>query len=172
MRENSARSNRTAHDTQVDRSRTGLARRNVLKGGLTAVSLLTLGSGAVGTVGASQDTGRFNEAPGRGGEAVVPEEDFRGDEKFRITERTGDSAFEIDFVEFQCEGEGESILLVGWFFEYEGESERRTLYTRSNNIDTDVVYEWKPEGEGAKLCEGAVEDTDFLQTPYRATGPQ
>ena len=153
----------------TDRSRRGLLRTTAIAG-----SALLVGGSAVGSAGADQETGRFNDSPGRGGAAVVHEDDFEGDQAFRITERTGDPAPEIDAVEFQCSGEGEKILLVGWNFEYvaEDDPETRTLYTRSNNIDTDKEFQWRPVGNGAKLCEESVAGQNFVQTPYRATGNQ
>lgn len=160
---------RTANTESTEQSRRGLLRTTATVG-----TTLLVGGSAIGSAGAAQETGRFNDAPGRGGAAVVHEDDFEGDQAFRLTERTGDTALEIDFVEFQCSGEGEEILLVGWNFEYveEDDPETRTLYTRSNNLDTDKEYQWRPQGNGAKLCEDGVGDRDFVQTPYRATGNQ
>jgi hypothetical protein len=57
-----------------------------------------------GSVAADQEDGRFNDAPGRGGQAVMPADEFRGDQEFVITERTGDSAREIEGTTFQCNG--------------------------------------------------------------------
>ena len=163
-------SKRTDEATEPRLSRRGL----LTTGAATAGALLI---GAAGTAGAAQETGRFNDSPGRGGQAVTPEEDFR-DQPFRITGRTGDTATEIDGAVFSCnEGDGDSIFLVGWYFEYTDESQQRLLFTRSNNIDTTAEYTWSVRGakecedSGVVLSEGGL-PSDFVQTSYRATGPQ
>lgn len=167
MQDDSTNSSETNTRNRGDDTTRSTPRRRVLAGSVSALSALALGSSAISPAGAADDTGRFNDAPGRGGEAIVRPADFDGDRAFEITRRTGDSADEIEGVTFQCSGRGNRIFLVGWYFEYEDGVER-TLYTRSNNINTDVVYNWRPLGRGAKRCEV----TDFIQTPFRATGPQ
>lgn len=151
-----------------------LSRRRLLATS-AAVTTALLG-GVAGTASAKQETGRFNESPGRGGQAVVPATDFR-EKAFRITDRTGDTASEIDGALFSCnEGDGGQIFLVGWYFEYV-DDQQRLLFTRSNNIDTDRTFSWSTEG--AKQCDdsgivlsGNGHPENFVQTSYRATGPQ
>jgi len=133
--------------------------------------------GVAGTATASKETGRFNDAPGRGGQAVVPATDF-SEKAFTITGRTGDTADDIDGALFSCnEGNGGQIFLVGWYFEYVDDDQQRLLFTRSNNIDTDRTYNWS--ANGAKQCDdsgvvlsGDGQPEDFVQTSYKATGPQ
>ncbi len=152
-----------------------LSRRHLLTAGVATAGTLLVGT--AGTATANQETGRFNDSPGRGGQAVVPATDFR-EEPFHITERTGDTEAEIDGALFNCnEGDGEQIFLVGWVFEYVDDDHERLLFTRSNNIDTDKTYTWS--SQGAKLCDdsgivlsGDGQPEDFVQTSYRATGPQ
>mgnify|MGYP005847528559 CR=1 FL=1 len=152
-----------------------VSRRRLLTTTAATAGALTLG--IPGTAAASQETGRFNDAPGRGGQAVVPATDFR-EKAFHITGRTGDTATEIDGALFSCnKGDGEQIFLVGWFFEYVDDDEQRLLFTRSNNIDTDKTYTWSTQG--AKQCDdsgivlsGDGQPEDFVQTSYRATGAQ
>jgi hypothetical protein len=155
-----------------------ISRRRMLTGTLAA-GALALG-GTAGSVAGDQETGRFNDSPGRGGEAVLAEGDFR-DQPFEITRRSGDTADQssedaISGVTFNCNnGEGNSIFLVAWYFQYTDEDAERVLYTRSNNIDTDRTFRW---GGGSKLCEDSVsvpgsdESLDFVQTPYQAVGNQ
>lgn len=173
-------------DDVDDNGRTGtVSRRRALKSGLSTAGALVFAGGAVGSAAASQETGRFNDAPGRGGEAVVPHDDFSENATFRIIERAGDPPRRIEGVSFECnEGDGKSIFLVGWHFRYAGEDEIRTLYTRSNNIDTERTFSWG--GNGHKRCEGSGatvtveggtvvssgERADYVQTPYGATGQQ
>lgn len=165
-------------DDDIDNVQTlSVSRRQVLQSSLATAGALAFAGGTVGSVAASQETGRFNDAPGRGGEAVVPEDDYK-DKTFTFTGRTGDTAKDIDGVIFECNaGDGKPIFLVGWNFVYVDEDTERTLYTRSNNIDTSLEYNWSDSG--AKLCDdsgltvtgdGNIED--FIQTPYRATGQQ
>lgn len=150
------------------------SRRDVLRTTTAAASALALGTGVAA---ADQETGRFNDAPGRGGEAVVPKDDYR-DASFVITDRTGDTAGDIEGVYFECnEGDGQPIFLVGWEFQYVESGETGTLYTRSNNVDTDLVYDWSDEGSkvcpnGGVVVPGESGAGDFVQVSYRATGPQ
>jgi len=152
-----------------------LSRRRLLA--TTAAVTTALVGGVAGTASATQETGRFNDSPGRGGQAVTPAADFR-EKAFHITERTGDTEDEIDGALFSCnEGDGEQIFLVGWFFEYVDDDQQRLLFTRSNNIDTDKTYSWSTEG--AKQCDdsgivlsGDGLPEDFVQTGYKATGTQ
>lgn len=153
------------------------SRRQILKATTAAASALTLGTGIAAA--GPEETGRFNDAPGRGGEAVVPADDYRP-QSFHITARTGDTAEEIDGVLFQCnDGDGESIFLVGWEFQYVDEDDTHLLFTRSNNLDTDPMYDWSDNG--SKVCpkggtiisgDGISPPEDFVQVSYRATGPQ
>ena len=153
------------------------SRRQLLKTATATVGALTVGTGFAAA--GPEETGRFNDAPGRGGESVVPEAHYRP-ESFHITERTGDTASEIDGVVFQCnEGEGKSIFLVAWEFQYVDDSETHRLFTRSNNIDTDLTYDWSDAGSkvcpngGSIISDGTFEPpTDFVQVSYHATGPQ
>lgn len=156
-------------------------RRHVLRSGVAAGGLLAFGVGGMSGVSAA-DGGRWNDAPGRGGQAVVPEDDYRADYPFSITGRTGDSEEEITGIFFQCAGQkGEEIFLVGWKFEYD-EDDGGIFYSRSNNIDTEKDYAWKPIDAGAKRCEDGislrdeegneVKVEDGVQTSFRATGPQ
>lgn len=153
------------------------SRRQVLKATTAAASALAVGTGIAAA--GPEETGRFNDAPGRGGEAVVPADDYKA-EDFHITQRTGDTADEINGVIYQCnEGNGKSIFLVAWEFQYVDEDDTHLLFTRSNNIDTDRTYSWSDNG--AKLCKdsGVILEsdeyqglTDFKQVAYHATGPQ
>ncbi len=165
--------NPTTNAQQQTASR--LSRRRLLAtSGAVTTALL---GGVAGTASANQETGRFNDSPGRGGESVLAAADYR-EEPFEITGRTGDTATEIDGALFSCnEGSGESIFLVGWYFEYVDDDEQRLLFTRSNNIDTDRTYNWS--ANGAKQCDdsgvvlsGDGQPEDFVQVSYRATGPQ
>jgi len=152
-----------------------LSRRRLLTSG--AATAATLVVGATGTAAATQETGRFNDAPGRGGQAVTAATEFR-EQPFHIVERTGDTAAEIDGALFSCnEGDGEQIFLVGWLYQYVDDDTERLLFTRSNNIDTDKTYAWSTQG--AKQCDdsgivlsGDGVPEDFVQTGYKATGPQ
>ena len=151
--------------TTESTTRVPTSRRGVLKGSLTALGAVTFGVGASGTAAAS---GRFNDAPGQGGQAVMPAGDFK-DEPFTITERSGSCAPDesncddpIDGALFQCnQGGGEQIFLVGWRFEYEDpeDDEVRTMYTRSNNIQTGTTYTWGSQ----KVCEDS--GTELVPTP-------
>lgn len=152
------------------------SRRQILKAATATAGALTFGTGLAAA--GPEETGRFNDAPGRGGESVVPEADYRP-QSFHITERTGDTASEIDGVLFRCnEGNGKSIFLVAWEFQYVDEDETHLLFTRSNNIDTDLTYDWSDAGPkvcpdgGTLLSEGSNEWKDFVQVSYRASGPQ
>jgi hypothetical protein len=152
-----------------------LSRRRLLSTS-AAVTTALLG-GVAGMASANQETGRFNDSPGRGGESVLPATDYR-EETFEITGRTGDTATEIDGALFSCNnGNGGQIFLVGWYFEYVDDDQQRLLFTRSNNIDTDRTYNWS--ANGAKQCDdsgvvlsGDGLPEDFVQVSYRATGPQ
>ena len=153
------------------------SRRQILKATTATAGTLAFGAG-IASAG-PEETGRFNDAPGRGGEAVVPAADYEAKD-FHITQRTGDTADEINGVIYQCnEGDGKSIFLVAWEFQYVGEDDTNLLFTRSNNIDTDPTYSWSDNG--SKLCEnsGTVLESDeypplsdFVQVSYRATGSQ
>ncbi|ATW87301.1 hypothetical protein halTADL_0488 [Halohasta litchfieldiae] len=172
MRDNSTNNEQAPTNGQ---SKTSLSRRRFVA--TSAVTASALIGGLAGTAGATKETGRFNDSPGRGGESIVPETDYR-EQAFHITGRTGDTATEIDGAVFNCnEGNGESIFFVGWYFEYVDEDQQRLLFTRSNNIDTERTYNWSTNG--AKECgdSGVVlsvggERVDFVQTAYKATGPQ
>jgi len=85
--------------TDADQSTDSLSRRRLLTA--SAATAATVLVGATGTAAADQETGRFNDAPGRGGQAVTPAADFR-EKAFHITERTGDTATEIDGALFSC----------------------------------------------------------------------
>lgn len=179
MSHNTEETTETGDENHVHTTTTSdISRRGVLAKTTAAGTALIGGIGITGSVAADQETGRFNDSPGRGGQAVIPEDDFEKNKKFAITERTGDSATEIDGAVFQCNtGNGESIFLVGWNFTYEGEDEERILYTRSNNIDTSVTYDW--QNNGSKICESGLVTTDGEQLPedaaqssYRAVGNQ
>ena len=153
------------------------SRREILKATTATAGALAFGTGLASA--GPEETGRFNDAPGRGGESVVPAAHYRP-QSFHITERTGDTASEIDGVLFQCNGgNGKSIFLVAWKFQYVDETETHLLFTRSNNIDTDLTYDWSDAGSkvcpngGTIISDGTFEPpTDFRQVPFRATGPQ
>lgn len=174
-------SNGNNRDTAVSHPPTR-TRRHVLRSGIATGGLLTVGLGSMAGVSAT-DGGRWNDAPGRGGQAVVPEAVYRSDATFSITERTGESEKEISGITFQCtDAAGHEIFLVGWHFEYD-DGEGGIFYSRSNNIDTEKDYAWRPLEAGAKLCEGGIvlkiEEgdpevalEDGIQTSFRAIGPQ
>lgn len=163
--------------TPSQRSDSTSTRRQILQATTAAASALAAGTGIAAA--GPEETGRFNDAPGRGGEAVVPLDVYRP-QSFHITSRTGDTADEIDGVLFQCnEGDGNPIFLVGWEFQYVDEADTHLLFTRSNNVDTDPTYDWSDNG--SKICpnggsiisgQGVSPPEDFVQVSYRATGPQ
>ena len=157
---------------------TTISRRRLLRGVGASVALLGVGGASSAT--AQQEDGRFNDAPGRGGQAVVPASDFT-DDTFVITERTGDSAETIDGVLYSCSPEQsteQQIFLVGWHFTYVDDDEVRTLYTRSNNVETGKEYDWNVVREcadsGQEIPAGELpqEPVDMVQAAYRATGDQ
>ncbi|MCU4754328.1 hypothetical protein OB919_20500 [Halobacteria archaeon AArc-curdl1] len=157
---------------------TTVSRRRLLRGVGASVALLGVGGASSAT--AQQEDGRFNDAPGRGGQAVVPASDFT-DDTFVITERTGDSAETIDGVLYSCSPEQsteQQIFLVGWHFTYVDDDEVRTLYTRSNNVETGKEYDWNVVREcadsGQEIPAGGFpqEPVDMVQAAYRATGDQ
>lgn len=140
-------------------------RRRLLRGSAVSAGAVAFGLGATGAVGADQpEVPGQAGAPGKGGEAVVPVNDFK-DEQFHILERPDPT----ESVIFECnEGNDRPILLVGWYFRYQSdETGARTLYTRDNNVETgeDVIYNWS--GNGGKRCSPATDPRDFIQTPYR-----
>lgn len=155
----------------------GLSRRSILSKTTAAGAALAVGGAATGSVMADQEDGRFNDSPGHGGQSVLPEEDFRANQDFVITGRTGDSAAEISGIKFQCnKGNGNSIFLVGWFFEYTDSDEQYVLYTRSNNVEVGETFTWG--GRAGKVCkngvtsieQGDVVIQDGVQASYQVTG--
>lgn len=125
-----------------DHDSEGTTRRGVLRASAVAVGTVGLGVGAVSTATAN----------GKGGEAAVPNEDFRRDEAFSFEEWTGNR------VKQTCEKGGNGIVLAEWTFHYEGEETTRTIYTRDNAIDTERTYTFT--GNGDVDCGG------FRLVPY------
>lgn len=167
----------TVTDTQSDSD--DVSRRNVLKQTAALGSLTLVGGAATGVAAADQEDGRFNDSPGRGGQSVLKKADYRADQEFEFTERSGDSNETVDGAKFQCnKGKGKSIFLVAWFFKYTDSDEEYVLYTRSNNIDTDNTYRWNPSGGKncpngiQKLEDGELVVEDAVQTGYQAVGRQ
>lgn len=123
------------------------SRRTILRGAAATGALL---------LGAGTATGN-----GRGGQAVVETADFEPDEPFTIV----DGPFEKpdDRIGFQCNGQGREISFPYWEFTYEGDSssETRKLYTRDNQIATDVTYRWTGQ---TKDC------GEYVQTGFSAGG--
>ena len=175
------------HHTELATTR---SRRDIIRSGMLTGGALIAGIGATGTVAG----GRFNDAPGRGGMAVVPEEDFKR-EPFTINHRSGGDESKIGGILFRCAPGGDQVIfLVGWEFQYDEEPETRYLYTRSNNIDVEEGYTFT-WGSGGKTCDDGIrmtfdpgfvppedenpnpEGTDFtprngVMTPFNATGDQ
>lgn len=148
-------------DQQPTATGTPVSRRRVLK-----ASAIT-GSVVLGSTSAASAQGRWKTEDGRGGAAVVSDTDFeKADESFVITDRSGgENGQNVEFGSFNCQGgTGGSITLVAWYFRYlsDDESVQRTLYTRSNNIDTDATYTWS--------VEGALECGEDYVVSYKATG--
>lgn len=140
----------------------GLARRSVLHATVGAVGAggLLLGMGSAG-------------ANGKGGQAVVLQEDFDDDQRFVISEVADDecsgsligdgSCFDGSLF-FQCHGEGRRIPFPYWHFQYVGEGETRRLYTRDNSIETGITYRWSRK---AKDCP---ETSNYFQVGFTAGG--
>lgn len=117
-----------------------LSRRKVLCGTVGAGALV-LGMGTV-------------SADGRGGQAIVATEDFRS-KPFVIERITGPD--EPDRKGYQCREPGREISLVGWKFGYEDDDTDRTLYTRDNQIKTDVTYRWAGRNKDCDETDGYVQ---------------
>lgn len=141
---------RTHSSNELEETRTdssiGISRRRVLCGTVGAGTLL-LGMGTV-------------SADGQGGQAIVATEDFET-EPFEIKRSTGPN--DPDRKGYQCREPGREISLVGWKFVYEDEETVRTLYTRDNQINTNVTYHWAGRNED---CNGA---DGYVQTGYVAS---
>ncbi len=137
--------------TDADESRTekstSLSRRRVLQGAAATGALFV----ATGPASAN----------GKGGQAIVREDQYYPDESFVIrevpegecTNRTPDGSCRDDSLVFQCRGQGGpsspgkggGIPFPWWHFEYEGgprEGERLKLYTRDNSIEAGLTYRW------------------------------
>lgn len=102
-------------------------RRDVLKRSVAASTGLVFVS-AFGSTAAE---------PGRGGQAIVAEGSFRPDTEFEILEFTAHRQG------FQCKGDNRPVTLVSWRFQYVDDETDRQMFTRDNNIDTEVTYRWQ-----------------------------
>lgn len=134
----------TDDERETDTSGT-LSRRNVLSG-LAASGALLLGAKTV-------------TADGRGGQAIVEETAYKENEPFTITEGPirDDNGFERQ--PYRCSDSGRQISFVAWKFEYDDLDKGGTLYTRDNQIETDVTYHWG----GPKDCDA---DDEWVQTSF------
>lgn len=117
-------------------------RRRVLRGSIVTASALGLGLATSGTA----------TATGKGGEAAVSDGDFQPTTEFSFVEPTGSGARKT------CDKGGQGIVLAEWTFQYVGEDELRTIYTRDNAIETDERYQFT--GNGQVDCGG------FFLTPF------
>lgn len=130
-----------------------LSRRKLLHGS-AAVGALLVGAGSA-------------SANGKGGQAVVFEEDYKADGSFVIREVEGctepanpDGSCQDEPLPFQCNGEGGpfppgkggTIVFPYWNFNYvddPDDMDPRRIYTRDNSIRTGVRYRWTGK---AKKC--------------------
>lgn len=143
-----------------------------------AVLSATAGAGALvlGSVPAA--------ASGKGGQAVVHEDDYRANEPFVISavpdcDRPANpdgSCWDSPPFTFQCNGEGGRyppgkggrIPFPYWHFNYPSDDDEqapRKLYTRDNEVRTGVTYRW-PGNE--KRCPGENGDETLVQTGFTA----
>ncbi|WP_424006910.1 hypothetical protein [Haloferax denitrificans] len=126
-------------------SRGGVTRRRVLQASAGTGALLL----ASGTAAAN----------GKGGQAIVREDEYYPDETFVILEvescdnQTQYGSCRDDSLPFRCEGQGGrfppgkggALPFPWWNFKYESgplEGELLRIYTRDNSIDTDSTYRW------------------------------
>jgi hypothetical protein len=149
--------------TNADESRTEktteISRRRVLQGA-AATGALVVATGPA-------------SANGKGGQAIVREDQYYPDESFVIrevpddkcTNRTPDGSCRDDSLVFQCRGQGGpfpagkggGIPFPYWDFEYESgpqAGERLKLYTRDNSIEAGLTYRWSRKEKDCPETEG------------------
>lgn len=141
---------------------------------------------SVAVSGALLGTAGAVSASGQGGQAVVRAEDYEPDRSFVVTtvgdcpeEATNpDGSCWAPALYYQCDGKGGpappgkggTIPFPYWYFQYDDDDDgtleetKRKLYTRDNEVLTDVTYRWPGSAKECPQPSGEV----LIQTGFTA----